>query len=111
MPQSGGYNRRTDWLFFARLAKASIVDLTPICCGDAMEDIFVVKRCNKIIIHGRRAGESQHEPAEASSWFRINDTRTGGFIGDGYDLEEDARRECRRLNAASSPLPARQSAG
>jgi hypothetical protein len=25
-----------------------------------MEDIFVVKRCNKIIIHGRRAGEFAH---------------------------------------------------
>ncbi|RVD80037.1 hypothetical protein A9HBioS_0561 [Pseudomonas koreensis] len=107
----GGSNRRTDCLFFARLAKASIVDLTPIRCGDAMEDIFVVKRCNKIIIHGRRAGESLQEPAEASSWYRINDTRTGGFIGDGYDLEEEARRECRRLNAASTPLPARQSSG
>ena len=34
-----------------------------------MEDIFVVKRCNKIIIHGRRAGESQHDPAEAIGWF------------------------------------------
>jgi hypothetical protein len=74
-----------------------------------MEDIFVVKRCNKIIIHGRRAGDSQHDPAEAHSWFRICDTRTDGFIGDGYDAEEDARRECKRLNAASSPSPARQS--
>ncbi|MBV4458616.1 hypothetical protein KVG96_11690 [Pseudomonas sp. COR58] len=76
-----------------------------------MEDIFIVKRCNRIIIHGRRAGESLHEPAEAIGWFRICDTRTGGFIGDGYDLEDDARRECRRLNAASSPLPARQNRG
>jgi hypothetical protein len=74
-----------------------------------MEDIFVVKRCNKIIIHGRRAEDSQHEPAEAIGWFRICDTRTGGFIGDGYDREEDARRECLRLNAASSTLPARES--
>ena len=72
-----------------------------------MEDIFVVKRCNKIIIHGRRAGDSQHDSAEAQSWFRIRDTRTGGFIGDGYDKEEDAQRECQRLNAVSSPLPAR----
>ncbi|MFJ4193922.1 hypothetical protein [Pseudomonas sp. NPDC089534] len=72
-----------------------------------MESIFIVKRCNRIIIHGRRAGESLHEPAEAIGWFRICDTRTGGFIGDGYDLEEDARRECRRLNEVSSPLPAR----
>ncbi|MGZ9668088.1 hypothetical protein ACX64L_12805 [Pseudomonas monsensis] len=76
-----------------------------------MEDIFVVKRCNKIIIHGRRAGESQHDPAEAIGWFRICDTRTGGFIGDGYDREQDARFECERLNAASSPLPVRQSSG
>lgn len=74
-----------------------------------MEDIFVVKRCNKIIIHGRRAEDSQHEPAEAIGWFRICDTRTGDFIGDGYDGEEDARRECLRLNAASSILPARES--
>jgi hypothetical protein len=65
-----------------------------------MEDIFVVKRCNKIIIHGRRAGESQHEPAESSSWFRINDTRTGGFIGDGYDLKKMPGANA-RLNAAS----------
>ncbi len=26
------------------------------------------------------------------SWYRIKNTRTNGFIGDGYDLEEDARR-------------------
>lgn len=76
-----------------------------------MEDIFVVKRCNKIIIHGRRAGESLHEPAEAASWYRINDTRTGGFIGDGYDLEEDARQECQRLNAVSSRMTDCESSG
>jgi hypothetical protein len=76
-----------------------------------MEDIFVVKRCNKIIIHGRRAGESLHEPAEALGWYRICDTRTGGFIGDGYDLEADARRECQRLNTVSSRAPAPQSSG
>lgn len=96
------------WLFFAQLLKASIVDVTRINCGDAMEDIFIVKRCNKIIIHGRRATDSQHDPAEAKSWFRICDSRTGGFIGDGYDVEEDAREECKRLNAASSTTPARQ---
>ncbi|MGE8186226.1 hypothetical protein [Pseudomonas sp. NPDC086278] len=66
-----------------------------------MEDIFVVKRCNKIIIHGRRAGESGHAPPEAAIWYRITDTRTQGFIGDGFDLEEDALRECRQLNARS----------
>ena len=98
-------------VFFARLPRASIVDLTRISCGDAMEDIFVVKRCNKIIIHGRRAGESQHDPAEAIGWFRICDTRTGGFIGDGYDAQEDAQRECQRLNAVSSPIPAREVSG
>lgn len=76
-----------------------------------MEDIFVVKRCNKIIIHGRRAGESLHEPAEATGWYRISDTRTDGFIGDGYDLEEDARRECLRLNAASSRVTVSESSG
>jgi len=76
-----------------------------------MEDIFVVKRCNKIIIHGRRAGESLHEPAEAIGWYRISDTRTGGFIGDGYDLEEDARRECLRLNAASARITVNESCG
>ncbi|MFY0732283.1 hypothetical protein [Pseudomonas sp. NFX15] len=66
-----------------------------------MEDIFVVKRCNKIIIHGRRAGESGHSPADACVWYRIADTRTQGFIGDGYDVEEDALRVCRQLNAKS----------
>jgi len=66
-----------------------------------MEDIFVVKRCNKIIIHGRRAGEVSHQPPDAAVWFRITDTRTHGFIGDGFDVEEDAQRECRRLNARS----------
>jgi hypothetical protein len=76
-----------------------------------MEDIFVVKRCKKVIIHGRRAGETQHEPAEAIGWFRICDTRTNGFIGDGYDVERDALKECQRLNAASSPSPARQPSG
>ena len=50
-----------------------------------MEDIFVVKRCNKIIIHGRRAGENDHLPPDAAVWYRIADTRTQGFIGDGYD--------------------------
>lgn len=73
-----------------------------------MEDIFVVKRCNKIIIHGRRAGEISHLPPDAAVWYRIADTRTLGFIGDGYDLEEDARRECRQLNARSQ-VTARQS--
>ncbi len=99
------------WLFFARSHKASIVDVTRINCGGAMEDIFVVKRCNKIVIHGRRAGDSQQEPAEASAWFRICDTRTAGFIGDGFDEQADAQRECQRLNAASSQLPARQHSG
>jgi hypothetical protein len=65
-----------------------------------MEDIFVVKRCNKIIIQGRRAGEASHL-VPAIGWYRITDTRTGGFIGDGYDREEDAQRECRRLNKVS----------
>ncbi|OLF53390.1 hypothetical protein [Pseudomonas chlororaphis] len=66
-----------------------------------MEDIFVVKRCNKIIIQGRRAGEAAHGAPIAAYWYRIADTRTDGFIGDGYDLEADALHECRRLNAAS----------
>jgi hypothetical protein len=66
-----------------------------------MEDIFVVKRCNKIIINGRRAGEVSHAPPDASVWYRVADTRTRGFIGDGFDLEEDARRECQRLNDRS----------
>ena len=66
-----------------------------------MEDIFVVKRCNKIIIHGRRAGETGHLPPDAAVWYRIADTRTNGFIGDGYELEEDAQRTCRQLNARS----------
>jgi hypothetical protein len=66
-----------------------------------MEDIFVVKRCNKIIIHGRRAGEAGHPPPDAAVWYRINDTRTNGFIGDGYENEEDAQRVCRQLNARS----------
>jgi hypothetical protein len=69
-----------------------------------MEDIFVVKRCNKIIIHGRRAGETAHPPPDAAVWFRISDTRTHGFIGDGYDLEEDARHVCRQLNARSNVM-------
>jgi len=73
-----------------------------------MEDIFVVQCCTKIIIHGRRAGDSQQDPAEAQSWFRIRDTRTGGFIGDGYDKEYDAKNECQRLNAASAPSVARR---
>ncbi|MFJ7281714.1 hypothetical protein [Pseudomonas sp. NPDC099000] len=72
-----------------------------------MEDIFVVKRCNKIIIHGRRAGEAGHPPPDAEVWYRIADTRTQGFIGDGYEREEDAGRECRQLNARSQ-LTARQ---
>ncbi|MCU1761587.1 hypothetical protein NTD84_17925 [Pseudomonas sp. 14P_8.1_Bac3] len=66
-----------------------------------MEDIFVVKRCNKIIIHGRRAGDAGHQPPDAAVWYRIADTRTHGFIGDGFDLEEDAKRACFQLNARS----------
>lgn len=66
-----------------------------------MEDIFIVKRCNKIIIHGRRVGESAHQPPDAAVWYRIADTRTHGFIGDGFDLEEDAQRACRLLNSRS----------
>lgn len=73
-----------------------------------MEEIFVVKRCNRIIIHGRRAGEYDHLPPDAAAWYRIADTRTQGFIGDGYDVEEDAQRVCRLLNAKSQ-LTARQS--
>ncbi|NUU37328.1 hypothetical protein [Pseudomonas sp. C2B4] len=72
-----------------------------------MEDIFVVRRCNKIIIHGRRAGETGHPPPEAAVWYRIADTRTNGFIGDGYELEEDAQRICWQLNARSQ-VAARQ---
>jgi len=72
-----------------------------------MEDIFVVKRCNKIIIYGRRDGEVVHQPPDAAVWYRIADTRTHGFIGDGYDLEEDARRVCHQLNARSQ-VTARQ---
>ncbi|WP_322617114.1 hypothetical protein [Pseudomonas sp. BIC9C] len=66
-----------------------------------MEDIFVVKRCNKIIIHARRAGETNHLPPDTVAWYRIADTRTQDFIGDGYDAEEDALRVCRQLNAKS----------
>jgi hypothetical protein len=66
-----------------------------------MEDIYVVKRCNKIIVYGRRAGEDQHQPPEAAVWYRITDTRTNGYIGDGYDLEEKAQRACDQLNARS----------
>ncbi|EJM80206.1 MULTISPECIES: hypothetical protein [unclassified Pseudomonas] len=66
-----------------------------------MEDIYVVKRCNKIIVYGRRAGEDQHQPPEAAFWYRITDTRTNGYIGDGYDLEEKAQRACDQLNARS----------
>ncbi|UCP11281.1 hypothetical protein K5R88_06480 [Pseudomonas sp. MM213] len=66
-----------------------------------MEDIYVVKRCNKIIVYGRRAGEDQHQPPEAAVWYRITDTRTNGYIGDGYDLEEKAQRTCDQLNARS----------
>ncbi|MNF68631.1 hypothetical protein D3C85_617010 [compost metagenome] len=73
-----------------------------------MEDIFVVKRCNKIIIHGRREGEVDHLPPDAAVWYRIADTRTQGFIGDGYDNEEDAVRVCHQLNAQSQ-VTARQS--
>ncbi|WP_095053682.1 hypothetical protein [Pseudomonas sp. Irchel s3b2] len=80
-----------------------MLDLNTNSFGAAMEDIFVVKRCNKIIVHGRRAGEADHSPPDAAVWYRIADTRTRGFIGDGFDLEEDAVRECRRLNAVSSP--------
>jgi hypothetical protein len=65
-----------------------------------MEDIFVVKHCNKTIIQGRRAGEASHL-APAADWYRIVDTRTDGFIGDGYDQKEEALRECQRLNAVS----------
>ncbi|MHC8366578.1 hypothetical protein ACYZT9_12045 [Pseudomonas sp. ZT5P21] len=66
-----------------------------------MEDIFVVKRCNKIIIHGRRAGDADHQPPEAEVWYRIADTRTHGFIGDGFEHEEEARQVCRQLNIRS----------
>ena len=69
-----------------------------------MEDIYVVKRCNKIIVYGRRAGEDQHQPPEAAVWYRITDTRTNGYIGDGYDLEEKAQRTCDQLNARSQVL-------
>ncbi|UVM52992.1 MULTISPECIES: hypothetical protein [unclassified Pseudomonas] len=79
-----------------------MLDLNTNSFGDAMEDIFVVKRCNKIIVHGRRAGEADNPPSDTVVWYRIVDTRTRGFIGDGFDLEEDAERECRRLNAVSS---------
>jgi hypothetical protein len=80
---------------------------TRISRGEAMEDIFIVKRCNKIIIHGRRDGEIGHQPPDAAVWYRIVDTRTNGFIGDGYDLEEDARYFCQQLNARSQ-ITARQ---
>ncbi|MDI2590322.1 hypothetical protein NYP20_14125 [Pseudomonas sp. N3-W] len=66
-----------------------------------MEDIFVVKRCNKVMIHGRRAGEASDAQPDATVWYRIADTRTHGFIGDGFDSEDEARRECRQLNARS----------
>ena len=46
-----------------------------------MEDIFVAKRCNKITIHGRRAGETGYPPPDAAVLYRIADTRTQGFIG------------------------------
>jgi len=72
-----------------------------------MDDIFVVKRCNKIITHGRREGEVDQLPPDAAVWYRIADTRTQGFIGDGYEVEEDALRVCRQLNAKSQ-VTARQ---
>ncbi|WP_339503527.1 hypothetical protein [Pseudomonas silesiensis] len=66
-----------------------------------MEDIFVVKRCNRPLINGRRAGETSHLPPDAAVWYRIIDTRTRGFMGDGFDREEEARRACWQLNARS----------
>jgi len=71
-----------------------------------MEDFFVVQRCNKIIIQGRRAGESSLL-APVADWYRIADTRTGGFIGDGFDHQEEADRECQRLNARSRHVSSR----
>jgi len=72
-----------------------------------MEDIFVVKRCNKIIIQGRREGEASHL-VPVIDWYRITDTRTDGFIGDGYDRQAQAERECQRLNAVSKRVSSRQ---
>ncbi|WP_095108472.1 hypothetical protein [Pseudomonas sp. Irchel 3E20] len=65
-----------------------------------MEDIFIVKRCNKFRIRGRRAGEADQN-AVPQDWYRVLDTRTQGFIGDGYDELADAKKECLRLNLAS----------
>lgn len=72
-----------------------------------MEDIFVVKRCNKIIIHGRRAGETGHPPPDAAVWYRIFDTRTSGFLGDGFECKDEAQSVCDQLNARSQ-VTARQ---
>ena len=74
---------------------------TRITRGDAMEDIFVVKRCNKVVIYGRRVGETSHPTPDAAFWYRIFDTRTRGFMGDGFDLEVEAQGVCRQLNARS----------
>ena len=39
-----------------------------------MEDIFVVKRCNKIIIQGRREGEASHL-VPVIDWYRSDGAR------------------------------------
>ena len=97
-----GYTTLTP--FIAVNSPAEAIAFYEAVFGAKAKDVTEIgEEGNKIIVHGRRAGEADHSPPDAAVWYRIADTRTRGFIGDGFDLEEDAVRECRRLNAVSSP--------
>lgn len=59
---------------------------------------YVVKEVPKVEIRGIKNGVHTPPISAAQVWFVIEETQSGGRIGDGYEDRETADAECERLN-------------
>ncbi|PBP34585.1 hypothetical protein CCL11_25715 [Pseudomonas syringae] len=59
---------------------------------------YVVKKVPKVEIRGIQNGVHTPPISAAQVWFVIEETQSGGRIGDGYEDRETADAECERLN-------------
>ncbi|KWS33178.1 hypothetical protein [Pseudomonas syringae] len=59
---------------------------------------YVVTDVPRVEVRGVKNGIHSPPISAAKRWFMIQDTHTGGSIGDGYEDREEAAAHCERLN-------------